>query len=148
MSSSSKNNFDILPLEPLLSTSLDEMDWDSVQAMVGCLTQLPCFMLIYWVDFLADCSSPLSIARLWPSAPVYHCILLLYFYYSVPCAIFIQTVWRWVMLLACRICLVVWWVYWMIILNNSMVNWKTCNDIFVYFVNTAVMSNGGLKIYL
>ena len=84
------------------------MDWDSVKNRTDCLTPLPCFLLIYWVDFLADCSSPLSRARLWPSVPDHHCVLLLLFpCYSVPCAIFIQTLWRWhwVRLLACRVCL-------------------------------------------
>lgn len=117
------------------------MDWDPVQDMEDCLTLLPCFLLIYWVDFLADCSSPLSRARLWPSVPVHHCILLIFSKYSTPCAIFIQTLWSDTELsfyLAENVCLFDECIEGLYCKIQCKI---TNNDIFVYCTNTAVKKN-------
>lgn len=51
---------------------------DPTGDMIHGLRLLPCFLLIYWVDILADWRSALSRARLWPSVPVQNCVPLIF----------------------------------------------------------------------
>lgn len=57
-----------------------QLPWsgDPTKDMSHGLRLLPCFLLIYWVDILADWRSALSRARLWPSVPVQNCVPLIF----------------------------------------------------------------------
>lgn len=79
------------------------------------------------------------------SSSLYPCIcsvLLVFSFYFIPCDIFTEILWRWccTMPLSCRICLRVWWFWWRIILQNSMFNWKTNSDSFVYYCMSILLS--------
>lgn len=51
---------------------------DPTKDMIHGARLLPCFLLISWVDILAEWRSALCRARLWPSVPVQNCVPLIF----------------------------------------------------------------------
>lgn len=60
------------------SSFVNQLPWSGTPTnrIIYCLRLLPCFLLLYWVDILADWRGALSRTRLWPSVPVQNCASL------------------------------------------------------------------------